>query len=512
LGISTSLQRNLNEGKEYNKLIPQVKCEQTNLGSGDTYMTVEEMKDWIEKYSFQTKKLSPKLKGPSIQTTVTNIYQFLYGHIQYQADGALQQLRSPACTWKQRKQGVDCKSYSIFASSILSNLGIKHFIRQIKQASFYPQEFTHVYIVIPVDQHTEIYSENTQTIVLDATKHQNIESPYLEKEDLKMVNLKHVGLNGPQNESTSQIAENFEVFSTHLLTNGISLNMVNAIREEVSKYTKIGRDPKFQIVDQGIIIEEKYFRLDFNPQNGLGFVVTGTAAVAGGKALLDMLPPDFLGNTFGSVFANGFDLSCWGASFSESKATAALEVDMPYLVGEFSGLSENPNTDTLNRFLNGIEGYILASVNGQNKKYAKCTQKGWAIAQKGAEGAKKQVLDSIKRAYNLISTGKQTGGLDTSMPSREGDNFKWGEHRGNAYKYESYRISKKENGTVPITNQPTYQSEADNLQPTSNANTNQNNPVAPKSNTGLIIGGVALATLPFLFMLKNQKPAKKNTK
>jgi hypothetical protein len=47
---------------------------------------------------------------------------------------------------------------------------------------------------------------------------------------------------------------------------------------------------------------------------------------------------------------------------------------------------------------------------------------------------------------------------------------------------------------------------------TTTGDINPNNNAPAKSNTGLIIGGVALASLPFLFMLKNQKPAKKNTK
>lgn len=103
--ISAVLKRNLKDGKEYDKLIPRVKCERTNLGEGDTFNTVDWMKDWIEKFSYQTVKLSPKLKGHTLEETVKNIYDFLYRHVQYTADGQLQQLRSPACIWAQRKEG-----------------------------------------------------------------------------------------------------------------------------------------------------------------------------------------------------------------------------------------------------------------------------------------------------------------------------------------------------------------------------------------------------------------------
>jgi len=321
--------------------------------------------------------------------------------------------------------------------------------------------------------------------------------------------------------SSKSLIANFEAFCKHLVDNGIPLTTVNAMREQVSKFTSIGKDPSFKIVDQGIIIEGKTFILNFKPnqnlEQGLGFIATASAVYAGGKALIAMLPPDFMGNTFGSVFANGFDLSCWNASFSETKGKKAVSVDMPYLVGKFSGLEENPNTQTLNKFLDGIEGYILASKNGQRSKYASCTRKGWAIAEKGAQSAKKQVLASIKSGFNMTSTGKRKGYLDTAMPSRDGGNFKWGEHSGNAYTYESFRIEKKV-APKPVQTYveptPTYVAPKQTSLPVNNiqepvltASSTSPGTTTKKSNTGLIIGGVALATLPFLFMMKKSPVA-----
>jgi len=314
--------------------------------------------------------------------------------------------------------------------------------------------------------------------------------------------------------STKKVVANFEAFCKHILDNGIPLSTVNAMREQVSRYTSKGEDPSFHIVDTGIIIEGKLFTLNFkpieNPEQGLGIVVT--TAIAVGSALMKMLPPDFMGNTFGSVFANGFDLSCWNASFSETKGKKAVSVDMPYLVGKFSGLEANPTTETLNKFLDGIEGYILASKNGQNSKYASCTRKGWAIAEEGAKGAKKQVLASIKSGFKMTSTGKRKGYLDTAMPSRDGGNFKWGEHSGNAYTYDSYRIEKivaKPVQPVYVAPKQTYVAPKQTIIPVQN-NIQEPSNIAPeattekKSNTGLIIGGVALAALPLLFMMKKE--------
>lgn len=260
--ISTALKRNLSDGKEYSKLIPPVRCERTRLGEGDTFFTVDAMKDWVEKFSHQTAKLAPLFIGRTLEETVNNIYNFLYNHIQYEADGAEQQLRSPACTWVQRKEGVDCKSFSVFASSILSNLGIKHFIRQIRQPYFFPEEFTHVYVVVPQNQNK---IENSATFVLDATKHQNVESEYLEKVDLKMTKLSHIGLNAPapQDERTNRIVENFEKFSAFLLQKGAPIEAVNQIRGRVSSFTSKGQDPEINVVYGGLKVQGVLIPLQF---------------------------------------------------------------------------------------------------------------------------------------------------------------------------------------------------------------------------------------------------------
>lgn len=257
-GISAVLRRNLKDGKEYDKLIPRVKCERTTLGKGDTFFTVDSMKAWIEKFTFQTEKLALKLKGRTLEETVNNIYSFLYNHIQYEADGSLQQLRSSACTWMQRHQGVDCKSFSVFASSILSNLGIKHAIRQIRQPGFFPDQFTHVYVVVPKNQNLKDFSNST-TFVLDATKHQNIEGSFLEKVDVPMTKLNHIGLNAPQDVRAQKLVENFNRFTQTLLRLGVDLPTVNAIRQKVSDYTTKGQDPKIDIVRDGMVIEGVLF-------------------------------------------------------------------------------------------------------------------------------------------------------------------------------------------------------------------------------------------------------------
>jgi hypothetical protein len=200
MNIDNLLKRNLLDGQEYAPLFPSVACDKTALGSGNTFDTVKMMQNIITKYNGQTKKIAKVLQKSTLKETCDSIYWFLYNHIQYKADGLEQQLRSPACAFKQRKDGIDCKSYSIFASCILSNLGIKHHIRQIKQPTFKPNLFTHVYIVVPVNQQSGALDSGY--FVIDGTTSTNREPLYTMAED-QQVQLPHFGLNAPCAKKTT---------------------------------------------------------------------------------------------------------------------------------------------------------------------------------------------------------------------------------------------------------------------------------------------------------------------
>jgi len=533
VNISTVLKRKLKDGKEYSKLIPRVSCNTTPLGDGDTYYTVDRMKEWIEKFRHQTAKLALRFEGQTVEETVNNIYNFLYTHVQYEADGSLQQLRSPACTWKQRKQGVDCKSYSVFASSILSNLGIIHAIRQVRQPYFFPEEFTHVYVVVPKDQSQKEFTSNAPTFVLDATKHENVEVNYLEKVDLPMNKLSHVGLNAPQDERTANIISNFEKFCKHLIDNGIPVATVNAIRAEISKYTSQGLDPKFQIVDQGIVIQGKLFFLQFKNPDGLGFIATAAAAATAGKKLLDMLPPDLISDTFGAVLANGFNLGCWGASTSPSKAKNSISLDAPHLY-KLSGLEQTINDTNLNKFVEYMEAYIASRKDVQGKNLADCTIEGHKAAEKLLETFYEQALEKIKQQLSSQGMGLSITGFRTvdmvTFPLKSG--YADNKFRHGNVKMPVYAITKgtssggNYSNPTPTTTNSGSGSNSNNdggtttIKPTTVQTAGfggggQPNGVGPgdkvgSSNTGLIIGGVALASLPFLLpMIKGGNPAPK---
>ena len=125
---------------------------------------------------YQTAKLAPVLKAPDLRQTCSNIWHFLYGHIRYLKDEeGKEQIRSPARAWRDRKVGIDCDCFSVFVSSILTNMGIPHLLRITKYSA---NRFQHIYPVVPCP---------SGYITIDCvTDYFDYEVPYSEKKDFKM--------------------------------------------------------------------------------------------------------------------------------------------------------------------------------------------------------------------------------------------------------------------------------------------------------------------------------------
>jgi hypothetical protein len=196
--INDSLYRPLQNGSNYNHLFANSSCQAIQLGSGDTRVALQEMQKWSIKYADHSKSISLQFFDEDLKIFINNIQNFLYNHYQYAIDESDQLLRSPNCAWQQRVEGIDCKSYSIIASTILLNAGVKHYMRRIIQSQI-PDAYTHVYIVIPTNQSNPKLNINsvfgTDYLVIDGTIKNNIELPFIKSNDLYMEpNLKIVGL------------------------------------------------------------------------------------------------------------------------------------------------------------------------------------------------------------------------------------------------------------------------------------------------------------------------------
>lgn len=92
----------------------------------------------------QAASIANRYKGKSEAETCKKIFNYLKNNINYKADGVNQAVRLPSGLMRTA-QG-DCKSYSVFTSAILSNLGIPH---KLVYASYDPKDPTptHIYVM-----------------------------------------------------------------------------------------------------------------------------------------------------------------------------------------------------------------------------------------------------------------------------------------------------------------------------------------------------------------------------
>lgn len=272
--LNQNAKRNVVKTSKYTHLIQKGACKVEATTKGDTLHTVLGMKEFALKHANQTKNLANALLGKNLKQTVANNYGFMYSHFQYEADPALQQMRSPQCSWSQRFTGIDCKSYSIFASTLLINQGINHFIRRVKQPNFNPEYWSHVYVVIPIDQETLNLDKGYYTI--DGTLHSNTETPYLEKHDTEMSGLKHVWLNGPapaqpQNKNYANLQaklDGFGVLLAFMLQKGASQQAINEIVRVVNVYLSEKILPIVKLQPNGVLVDRTLIPYNYTGLNG----------------------------------------------------------------------------------------------------------------------------------------------------------------------------------------------------------------------------------------------------
>ncbi len=210
--INNRLQRTILDGKDFNSLMPSSDCSSVVLGTGTTDFGIQEIAKWAKKYQHHTVEVSQVFRKKTLKQTCQAIHWFAYNHFQYKLDGASQLLRSPACAWKQRHEGIDCKSYSILVSTVLLNLGIPHYLRRIKQNNDFPNAFTHIYVIVPKD------GKNLKNgyFTIDGTIANFVELPFLEFDDIFM-EPKGAGLGNPSfdtqiDDFTGQTAEQIEAY------------------------------------------------------------------------------------------------------------------------------------------------------------------------------------------------------------------------------------------------------------------------------------------------------------
>ena len=169
--------RPIKDGSKYNSYFPVIKPKDRMIvgdKTADVDDVVELMKKVVWKYQADTEKIADLLKSDNLEKTITNIWTFLYHHIQYKLDTTgLEELRRPARLWHD-KNG-DCDDFAMTASSILTNLNIEHSFRITKYGKAY---FQHVYIVVP--------HAKGHYVIDPVLSRANYEKPFTENKDFNM--------------------------------------------------------------------------------------------------------------------------------------------------------------------------------------------------------------------------------------------------------------------------------------------------------------------------------------
>jgi hypothetical protein len=176
--MEAAKRRQVRDGADHDHFFPRANLTERTVKRGATVAdTVKFFPQVVRETKWQTKRIANELKGESVYETCRNIWEFVYRHIRYEKDEeGREQVRSPARTWHDRFRGVDCDCYTVFISSILTNLGIPHVLRITK----YKQDhFQHIYPIVPVG--------NGKYITIDCVVEMfDYEEPYSEKQDTKM--------------------------------------------------------------------------------------------------------------------------------------------------------------------------------------------------------------------------------------------------------------------------------------------------------------------------------------
>lgn len=138
-----------------------------------------------------TKEFSKRLVFKNLEDISKQLFDFLLFEIIYKEDDfGSQVVKKPSALW-YHKQG-DCKSYTIFVTSVMQNLGIPYTIRFVSYAI--PNKFTHVY---------PIAHGKDKDIIIDAVyKKFNKEKPYKFKKDYTMKGLHIIGATGEKKSPT----------------------------------------------------------------------------------------------------------------------------------------------------------------------------------------------------------------------------------------------------------------------------------------------------------------------
>lgn len=189
LGITATHVRKIKSGAEYEKYFePATGTTEVINDDATVHDTLDFVGVLVQKTLNDTKKIAQVLKRATLNDTCEAIFDFFYNNYQYKLDEyGVEQVRRPTRAWADRKTGIDCDCFTASVSSVLTNLGIEHYLKII--AINGKEHFQHIYVVVPKRQGLDINSRANYWVIDPVLNHYNEEAPTITK-------TKHLKMNG----------------------------------------------------------------------------------------------------------------------------------------------------------------------------------------------------------------------------------------------------------------------------------------------------------------------------
>jgi hypothetical protein len=246
--------REIKSGAEFNHLFPKPIGNEVEIKrDADVAATVAFIPKVVFDTLSDTSKIAKLLKGNTLDETCENIWDFVYEHIQYAKDkDGIEQIRRPARVWYDRVRGVDCDCYTVFISSILTNLHIPHIYRITKYKS--RSYFQHIYPIVP--------TSDGGYITLDCVVNEyNYEEPYTEKKDTPMRLHYLNGIDDEQNESLMATDINVDTYDLMGADDfeGMGKINLNKLKEGITKVVHFSNrlNPATGLLRAGLLVSMK---------------------------------------------------------------------------------------------------------------------------------------------------------------------------------------------------------------------------------------------------------------
>jgi hypothetical protein len=229
--MEANIKRQIKSGAEFNHLFPKPIGDEVEIKrDADVSETVAFIPQVVFETLGDTSRIAKLLKGNTINETCENIWHFVYEHIQYAKDkDGVEQIRRPARAWHDRTRGVDCDCYTVFISSILTNLHIPHIYRITKYKN--RNYFQHIYPIVPTGK--------GNYITVDCVVNEyNYEEPFTEKKDTAMKLHYLNGIETNENQSlmtTDQNVDTLDLLGIEDDFDGIGKINLSKIKEGTKK-------------------------------------------------------------------------------------------------------------------------------------------------------------------------------------------------------------------------------------------------------------------------------------